>query len=371
MKVGIVVPFSWTFWGGVLEHATLQAEALVQLGHDARILGGYDPPDRRTRFIHRGVMNSELPPQHYLSLGRTVMVPANRSVARLVLNPAIVSRLKSYLRDEQFDALHLHEPMTPSVCVAALAVADVPVAATWHAAGGLGWMHTGLPFWGCLIDRVDACFAVSPAARDSAQRWLPHLAFDIVPNGVSVSEQVRFDNRRHAVLFIGRADRRKGLPVLLRAWGDVHSQTGAELRIIGADSGVVRRLAEREDLPDAAVVSLGFVSRTRRAEEIREAKVLAAPATGHESFGMVILEAFAGGAAVVASDIPGYRPVVGNAGILVPREDPKALAAAIIQLLVCEEERVRLAGLGWRRALMHYSWRPIAETLVAAYTRLL
>ena len=137
MKVGIVVPFSWSFWGAVLEHAELQAEALRARGLDVRIIIGNDPPGTFTRALHPRHGRHGEPPPDVIPVGRTVIVPANGSLPNICLSPRVPFKLKRVFAQERFDVLHLHEPMTPAVCVATLALAKCALVATWHAAGGL------------------------------------------------------------------------------------------------------------------------------------------------------------------------------------------------------------------------------------------
>src|ERR671932_1640418 len=148
MKVGIVVPYSWSFWGAVVEHAELQAEALRRLGIETRTIIGNDPPGSFTRALHPRLGRHGEPPPDVIPVGRSVIVPANASLPNIVLSPSTPFRIRRILARERFDVLHLHEPMTPAICVATLALARCPVVATWHAAGDLGWMKMGLKFWG-------------------------------------------------------------------------------------------------------------------------------------------------------------------------------------------------------------------------------
>ena len=136
MKVGIVVPFSWSFWGAVLEHAELQSEALRARGHDVRIIIGNDPPGTFTRALHPRHGRHGDPPADVIPVGRTVIVPANGSLPNICLSPTVPFKLKRVFAEEKFDVLHLHEPMTPAICVSTLAVAKCALVATWHAAGG-------------------------------------------------------------------------------------------------------------------------------------------------------------------------------------------------------------------------------------------
>src|SRR5213078_176443 len=205
--------------------------------------------------------------------------------------------------------IHLHEPMTPAICIAALSLARVPIVATFHAHGALGWMKIGKPAWGFLAERLDYRIAVSPHARDTAAAWLPG-EYDVVPNGVLIPPHADAGGRAHKVIFAGRQEPRKGLHVLLRAWPDVHRRTGARLRVAGADPLAVRLLLSRERVSDDGIDILGFLSQDELTAELREAKALFAPSLGGESFGMVLTRAYACATPVIASDIDGYREVM-------------------------------------------------------------
>src|SRR5262245_45414564 len=188
MKIGIVVPFSWSFWGAVVEHAELQAAALERRGHDVRLLIGNDPPGQFTRVLHPRVGRHGEPPDSVIPVGRSVIVPANGSLPNIVLSPRSFFRVRPALERERFDVLHLHEPMTPAICVAVLTLATCPIVATHHASGELGWMKLGMPMWGFLMRRIDRRIAVSEQARASAARWLQG-DYDLVPNGVLIPDQ--------------------------------------------------------------------------------------------------------------------------------------------------------------------------------------
>ena len=309
MKVGIVVPFSWSFWGAVVEHAELQAAALRDLGHDVRLIMGNDPPGQFTRVLHPRVGRHGDPPPEVIPIGRSVIVPANGSLPNIILSPRSILRIRRVLANEDFDLLHLHEPMTPTPCIAALAFWDGPMVGTHHASGDLGWMRLATPVWGFLDERLDRRIAVSEQARASAQRWLPG-EYEIVPNGVLIPDGVEPGGREHRVVFAGRHESRKGLHVLLRAWPDIRRRTGARLGIAGADPLAVRLLLTRLRVPDDGIDVLGFLSQEELTAELASAKALVAPSLGGESFGMVLTRAFACATPVVASDIPGYRDVM-------------------------------------------------------------
>jgi phosphatidylinositol alpha-mannosyltransferase len=367
MKVGIVVPFSWSFWGAVNEHSELQAEALAALGIETRRIMGNDPPGAFTRALHPRYGRHGDPPPDVIPVGRSVIVPANGSLPNIVLSPRTPFRMKQVLERERFDVLHLHEPMTPAICVAALALARCPIVATFHAAGDLGWMRAGLPLWGFLMDRIDHRIAVSEQARDSVVRWLPG-EYEVLPNGVLIPPAADPGNRENHIVFIGRHDPRKGMPILLQAWPEVHRQTGARLRLVGADPLAVRLLLARHHVSDEGIDALGFLPQEELTAELQSAKALAAPSVGMESFGMILTRAFACGLPVVASDIAGYRAVMTQeTGLLVPPGDPEALAQGLIALLEDEPRRRAFGAAARLLAEERYSWDRIARRLAGVY----
>jgi len=369
VKIGIVVPFSWSFWGAVVEHAELQAAALRERGHDVRLVMGNDPPGQFTRALHPRVGRHGSPPPEVIPIGRSVIVPANGSLPNIVLSPRAIFRIRRVLERERFDVLHLHEPMTPVTCTAVLALATSPLVATFHASGDLGWMRLGTPVWGFLIDRLDRRIAVSERARESASRWLPG-EYDVIPNGVLVPERAEPGGREHRVVFAGRQEPRKGLHVLLRAWPELHRRTGARLTVAGADPLAVRLLLARLRVPEDGIDVVGFLSQDELTDLLRSTKALVAPSLGGESFGMVLTRAFACGAPVVASDIDGYREVVTpETAVSVPPGDVPALVDGVERLLADEPARVAMGAAARERAERHYAWPDIAARLEGIYDR--
>jgi len=367
MKVGIVVPYSWSFWGAVVEHAELQADALRRLGVDTRTIMGNDPPGSFTRVLHPRLGRHGHPPPDVIPVGRSVIVPANGSLPNIVLSPRAVPAIRRALARERFDVLHIHEPMTPAICIAVLALARVPCVATFHAHGPLGWMKVGKPAWGFLADRLDYRIAVSQHALDTAAAWLPG-DYEVVPNGVLIPPRADAHGREHQVLFAGRQEPRKGLHVLLRAWPEVRRRTGARLRIAGADPLAVRLLLTRERVSDDGIDVLGFLSQDELTAELLRAKALVAPSVGGESFGMVLTRAYACATPVVASDIDGYRDVMTKeAAISFPAGTERWLADALAQLLEDEPRRAALGEGARRLALERYSWDDIGRRLVEIY----
>jgi len=369
MKVGIVVPYSWSFWGAVVEHAELQAAALQRRGVETRTIMGNDPPGSFTRILHPRLGRHGEPPPEVIPVGRSVIVPANGSLPNIVLSPSCVRAIRRTLARERFDVLHLHEPMTPAICIATLALGRTPMVATFHAHGALGWMKFGKPMWGFLADRLDARIAVSPHARDTAQAWLPG-EYEIVPNGVLIPDHAEAGAREHRIVFAGRQEPRKGLHVLLRAWPEIRRRSGARLRIAGADPLAVRLLLSRERVPDDGIDILGFLAQDDLTAELLAAKAMVAPSLGGESFGMVLTRAFACATPVVASDIPGYREVMTpEAGVAFPPGDELALADAVVELIEDEPRRAASGAAARELAIERYSWDDIVRRLVEIYER--
>jgi len=367
MKVGIVVPYSWSFWGGVPEHAHHQALALRKLGVETRTLMGNDPPGQFTRVLHPRSGRHGKPPPDVIPVGRSVIVPANGALPNIILSPRSFLRVKQALERERFDVVHLHEPMTPIPCVATLALAEAPCVATHHAAGDLAWLKPAKPIWGFLLDRLVKRIAVSTQARDSAARYFPG-EYEIIPNGVLIPEQADPRDRENSVVFIGRHDPRKGMEVVLRAWPQVRARTGARLRVVGADPLRVRLTMAQHRLSGDGVDILGPLDDDALTQELVTAKALAAPSLGGESFGMVLTRAFACATPAVASDIDGYREVMtADTAIAVPPGDTDALARGLSELLEDEPRRAQMGREARRLAGENYGWDEIAARLLDIY----
>jgi phosphatidylinositol alpha-mannosyltransferase len=330
-----------------------------------------DPPGQFTRVLHPRVGRHGAPPPWVIPVGRSVIVPANGSLPNISLSPRAIYRVKRVLEREQFDLLHLHEPMTPAICVSALALATCPIVATHHASGDLGWMRLGMPVWGFLMDRIDRRIAVSEQAKASASRWLDG-AFDVIPNGVLVPDEADPSGRDHVVTFAGRHEPRKGLQVLLRAWPEIRRRTGARLQVVGADPLAVQLLLARLRVSDDGIDVLGFLRQDELTAILSATKCLVAPSLGGESFGMVLTRAFACAAPVVASDIPGYRDVVSDdTALTVPPDDPGALADAIESLLGDEPHRAAMGAAARELAIDRYAWSDVARRLEEVYVSVL
>jgi phosphatidylinositol alpha-mannosyltransferase len=309
------------------------------------------------------------------SLGRTVGLPVNGSVARLSVGPFVAARTVAALRG--FDVVHVHEPLQFAVSLAATSSAHHPVVGTFHAAADRLVLYSAFrPLFRKVLRRLDAAFAVSDAAADLVQRYFGFRP-PIEPNGVDVARFAdatalpeRASVAGPVVLFLGRDEPRKGLDVLRGAWPSVRGRVdGAELWIAGPGT---------ESVAGDGMRSFGAVSDEEVGRLYASADLYCSPARFGESFGLVLLEAMAAGTPVVASDIPGYAAVARGslagsedpAARLVPKDDPESLADAIVDVLTHPEEAERLVGAGRGRAA-EYDWPGLAARMAAHYERVL
>jgi phosphatidyl-myo-inositol alpha-mannosyltransferase len=357
VRIGLVSPYPWDVPGGVVAHIDDLATALAAAGHTAEVFTPVDDDD------------VVLPP-HVTRAGSSVPVPYNGSVSRLLLGPVSAARARRWLRDGDFDVLHLHSPETFSLSLLTLINAGGPIVATFHAANPRSRILSALQ--GPLrwqFEKLSGRIAVSPAARTTI---VDHLGGDavVVPNGVDVARFAGADplpgwpGAGGALAFVGRVDEsRKGLDVLLSAFTALR-QTRPALRLLIAGPGEYGELAP---LPDG-VTSLGRVDEATKARVHRSADVFVAPNIGGESFGLVLLEAMAAGTPIVASDLDAFRRVLdgGRLGELAAVGDADALAACIGQLLDDPSRRESLAAAA-SRAVRRYDWSVVAAEVVRVY----
>jgi len=372
MRVGLVTPYSWTVPGGVNHHIEHLAAELAERGHEPWIIApvGVLSPTRRAVDSRR-----RQAAERFIPMGTAVPLPSNGSRSYISANPRVVLRMDRAVRHGRFDVLHIHEPGVPSVALAAVFLATSPVVATFHAALESSFGYEHLPWLGRMgMARLDVRIAVSEAAREFPARLYPG-DYRIIPNGVTVEKYapaVGAAKVKGRVFFIGRAEKRKGLGVLLHAFARLRRRLPhATLVIAGATRGQAleaSRLGYGPPLDLEGVDALGWVLDDEKVAQLAQAEVVCAPSLAAESFGIVLAEAMAAGVPVVASDLPGYRAVLGNgeAGRLVPPGEPALLAEALYELLQDDDERRRLAAAGLVVA-ERLSWARVTDEIIAAY----
>jgi phosphatidylinositol alpha-mannosyltransferase len=365
MRIGLVCPYSWDVPGGVQEHIRNLAEALIDLGHEVSVISPADDD---------GAL-----PDYVVPTGRAVAVPYNGSVTRLAFGPLSANRVRKWVRDGNFDVLHVHEPAAPSLSLLACWVADGPIVATMHGANPRSRaLHVAEPILRSALEKISGRIAVSEAARTTL---VEHLGGDavLIPNGVTVSRYEKAEplpgwpGAGGAIGFLGRIDEpRKGLSVLMRAFA-VIGRERPELRLLIAGPGEAAEAMAK--LPVALrdqVVLLGQVSETVKVAVYHSVDVFCAPNTGGESFGVVLAEAMAAGAPIVASDLDAFRRVLrgGRAGELFENGNADDLAAAIGRLLDDPERRASLSAAA-SAAVRDYDWPTIARDVVKVYEAVL
>ncbi len=366
LRVGLVCPYSFDRPGGVQNHVLGLAAHLRAQGHEPFVLGSGDPD---------ALTGSGLG-DRFTSVGTAVPVPYNGSVARVSFGPLSATRVRRWLAAGDFDLLHVHEPLTPSVAVLAVWAAKVPVVATFHTAtprsrsmqlAGSGMRRT--------VDALDAGVAVSEPARAVVQRYLGRDP-QVIPNGFASTDFTApahpvdgwRGGRRPQLLFLGRVDEpRKGLAVLMAALPAVRA-VHPDLEVVVAGHG-------SRPLP-AWVRRESAVTDARKAELLAAADVFVAPHTARESFGIVLLEAMASGAPVVASDLPAFTRLLQHdpadpaqgLGTLFPGGDHRALASAVLDVLGTRDA-VRVER--GRRYAQRFDWSVVGPEVVDVYRRVL
>lgn len=355
-------------------HVEALAEEFLGRGHDVSVLAPFDPPGRVSRALHRAGAEARPLPDYLTPLGRTMGFGANGSVSNLAPFPVGgVVMPRRAVRAGEFDVLHVHEPVVPLTGWNATLAAEVPVVGTFHTystkplpnhiANALGARR--------LFNRLSARVAVSEAAAWTGRRWFGG-EYTIIPNGVDVGAAPSTPHGTGEdlrILFVGRPEARKGLPILLTAFSALVEHVPCRLTVIGAEREDVLRYVADPDLLRWIDVR-GRVSGDDLWSELHAADVLCAPSLSGESFGMVLTEAFAAGTPVVASAIAGYSDVVADGvdGVLVPPADPQRLAEEL-QRIHHEPDRLAAMGEAARRSAQRYAWPRVADQVTEVYER--
>ena len=361
LKIGIITQSYYPCFGGVTEHVHHTATELERLGHSVAVITGgpeAQMPGPSPRIVRKG---------------RTVLVPSNGARASITVGLGLSRWMKSLLRSERFDIIQVHCPLTPTLPLLAIKHAPCPVVGTFHASAK---RHLGYDlFRGCLRpyhSRLAGRVAVSAPARDFVGGYFGG-DYRIIPNGVDptrfspdAAPLLKFSDGVFNVLYVGRLDPRKGLSLLIDSFRRLRLNRGPDTRLIIVGDGPLKRRLRcslENELRDAVHFE-GRVSPELLPRYYASSHVLCSPATGNESFGIVLLEAMASGVPVVASDIPGYRTVLtnGEQGLIVEPRSSQSLTAALELLAGDESLREKMGGRGIERA-NEFSWSGIALKL--------
>jgi phosphatidyl-myo-inositol alpha-mannosyltransferase len=349
MKVGMICPYDWSYPGGVRSHIAGLSASLTGLGIEVEVLAP----------------SSSDEPGIY-SVGKTLAIPFNGSVARLCFSPRSNARVKQRLATGDLDLLHIHEPASPSASLLALKHAGIPVVATFHASAERSRAYAAArPLLSPLFKKISQRIAVSTASKRLVSAYFPG-EYTLIPNGIEYdrfagAEPAELKKGRPIVLFVGRPEPRKGLSILIEAMEQVRSRLEADLVAVGPTAG---------DVP-GWVRALGPVGQEALPGIYKAADVFAAPSLGGESFGIVLAEAMAAGTPVVCSDIPGYVEAAAGAALHCPAGDASALAKAILEVLgdsgQTSDPAAGLVARGKARA-SQLDWKVLVEQVSNCYT---
>jgi phosphatidyl-myo-inositol alpha-mannosyltransferase len=362
MKIGLVTPYVYPLPGGVNQHVRYLYENLRLRGNDVRIITSSHGLQRSSEG-------------DVIRIGKGFSVPTNGSVGTVTLSPRYLAQVRDVLEREQFDLLHFHEPFVPFLSLVVLRLSTSVNVATFHAYGGFSAAYElGSRLMGSYAERLHGRIAVSAAARHFIDRYFPG-DYKVIPNGVDTGRFrravpiARWQDGTRNILFVGRFEPRKGLLDLLQAYR-ILRKTGCNCRLLVVGAGPQEREARRYLMTRrmGGVEFLGRVSDDERDALFKTADVYCSPATGGESFGIVLLEAMAAGTAIVCSDIHGYKGVVrrDREALLVPPHKPKELAGALARLLSHDERRAAMVASGHARA-DEYSWERVTAKVEEYY----
>jgi phosphatidylinositol alpha-mannosyltransferase len=364
MKVALVSPYDFAYPGGVTAHIDQLAQQFDRQGHEAWVIAPSSKPSNTFEF------------DRFVRLGVPVPIPAGGSVARLSLSPWLLKSVRSLLEREQFDVIHLHEPLTPLLPWMVLHCSKSVNIGTFHAYHERSKFYPlaskPLRHW---FNRLHGHIAVSPMAKGFIEKHFDG-DFQLIPNGINlegfggdVEPIAKYKDGKINILFVGRMEKRKGLKYLLMAYSRLKWQfPNIRLLVVGPgtpDKDSYRVLGEH-NLQD--VEFLGSVSQVDLARYYRTADIFCSPATGKESFGIVLLEAMASGTPIVASNLDGYATVMedGMHGLMVPPKDDQALAAALRYMIQDPKMRSAMGAFGERRAY-EFRWEHVATQVMEYY----
>jgi len=352
MRIALVSPYDFAYPGGVVNHISCLEQQFTRMGHEVRIIA---PASKAMHTLG----------DRFIRIGTPRPIPVSGSIARVTVSIRLESQINEVLDREKFDICHLHEPLMPTLCTTALRLKRTPIVGTFHASGARPWYTWCPPLGKWYLDRwfrkLDGRIAVSNPALEYVRSYFP-ADYTIIPNGVDtehfnddVSPIDIFNDGKFNILFVGRLEKRKGFDYLLKAYKQVKREI-PDCRLIAVGPGVrlrhkYERQVNRNGLED--VVFAGYATYSDLPRYYKTADIVCFPATGQESFGIVLLEAMAVGKPIIASDIDGYANVLthGAEGLSVPPKNVKKLAEALITLMTDDSLRQQMGTRGRPKAL--------------------
>lgn len=372
MKIALVSPYDFAYPGGVQSgHIASLERQLTKMGHEVKVIA---PASKPIDYLGN----------RFIRIGTPRPIPSSGSIVRISISLRLASRIKEVLDREKFDIVHLHEPFMIMLCSAVLRFSNSVNIGTFHAADGKPGYNWGRPISTIMLRRrrrkLDGKIAVSKPAMNYASKYVPG-EYEIIPNGVDierfppdVAPIEKFCDGKQNILFLGRLEHRKGLKYLLEAYQTVKREVpNSRLIVVGSGTRLRKgyeKFVEQNHLAD--VVFAGYISEEDKPRYFKTADIYCAPSTGHESQGIVLLEAMASGTPIVASNIEGYASVVthGQEGLLVPPKNSTELAKALVFLLKDKSLRQQMGAKG-RATAEQYSWERVAQKVVDYYGKVI
>jgi phosphatidylinositol alpha-mannosyltransferase len=371
MKIALVSPYDFAYPGGVVNHISSLEQNFTRMGHEVKIIAP------ASKAIHTFG-------DRFIPIGTPRPIPVSGSIARITISPWLAKRVTEVLEREQFDITHLHEPLVPMLCTTVLRLSRNPAVGTFHAAGGRPWYILFTPAGKYLLDkwfhRLDGRIAVSVPAMKYVSKYFPS-EYTIIPNGVDcqffcpeVTPIDEFDDDKLNILFVGRLEKRKGVDYLIEAFKQVKREIPkSRLIVVGPGTRLRHKYEKRIRKSELeGVFFTGYASFNDLPRYFKTADLVCCPATGRESFGIVLLEAMAVGKPIVATNIEGYASVLtdGAEGLLVPPRNPEKLAKALMSLLTDERMRREMGARGRKKAVQ-YDWTQVSRRLMDHYLKVL
>ncbi|MFC1875412.1 glycosyltransferase family 4 protein [Chloroflexota bacterium] len=371
MKIALVSPYDFAYPGGVVNHILALNNQFTKMGHNVRIIAP------ASRVVDDAGCQ-------FVPIGRARSIPVRGTTIRIAISLRLASEIKEVLAREKFDIIHLHEPFMPMLCSAILRFSDTVNVGTFHAAGSKPGYYWGWPISVVMLHRrrqkLVGKIAVSKLAMNNASKHIPGH-YDIIPNGIDLKHFSssalpidEFCDGKKNILFVGRLEKRKGMDYLLKAYGQVKKEYPESRLIVVGPGTRYRRKYEKQvrkkGLTD--VVFVGNVSYDELPRYYKTADIFCAPATGQESFGIVLLEAMAVGKPIVATNIEGYAGVLthGQEGLLAPPKNDRGLAQALLRLMSDDSLRQQMGDRGLVTA-QEYNWEKVARRVLDYYEKIL